>query len=105
MTFGEFFAGTKISHNALSQVVALGSYALSDAYIEEVRSNARIEANLARSYREDSKQSEFTIEAAQKCADDAAFGFRLASDLEAAAKDPEIVRRVQHVMPLHCACQ
>ena len=80
MSYEELLEGLNLSESAKSQIVALGAYALSTEYIEQLRKDAIVNANCARSYADDYNQAQATL-----FSSNASFGFRLADELERAA--------------------
>ena len=76
----ELLEGLNLSESAKSQIVALGAYALSTEYIEQLRKDAIVNASIARSYADDYNQANATL-----FSSNASFGFRLADELERAA--------------------
>ena len=53
MNYEELLEGLNLSESSKSQLVALGEYALSAEYIEQLRKEAIVNANCARSYVDD----------------------------------------------------
>ena len=87
----ELLEGLNLSESAKSQIVALGAYALSTEYIEQLRKDAIVNANCARSYADDynQAQSDYYAHNATLFSSNASYGFRLADELERAAETPE----------------
>ena len=87
----ELLEGLNLSESAKSQIVALGAYALSTEYIEQLRKDAIVNANCARSYADDynQAQSDYYAHNATLFSSNASFGFRLADELE------EVLKRLQ----------
>ena len=50
--------GPNIGHSAASQIAALGAYALTDEYMEELKREAESDAEMARLYIEDHKRTQ-----------------------------------------------
>ena len=80
----ELLEGLNLSESAKSQIVALGAYALSTEYIEQLRKDAIVNANCARSYADDynQAQSDYYAHNATLFSSNASYGFRLADELE-----------------------
>ena len=93
----ELLEGLNLSESAKSQIVALGAYALSTEYIEQLRKDAIVNANCARSYADDynQAQSDYYAHNATLFSSNASYGFRLADELERAAETPEVLKRLQ----------
>ena len=88
ITVDMLFEGLNLSESAKSQIVALGAYALSTEYIEQLRKDAIVNANCASSYADDynQAQSDYYAHNATLFSRNASFGFRLADELERAAE-------------------
>ena len=111
-SYEELLEGLNLSESAKSQIVALGAYALSTEYIEQLRKDAIVNANCARSYADDYNQAQSVTQPEEaetiQCrildyyahnatlfSSNASFGFRLADELERAAETPEVLKRLQ----------